>query len=151
MSEPARELEAVREANRDMHAVAAQALEWVKVSEARVAAAEGTADKIRAELKERAMKTLREMSAQARAQIAAAREAQAAAESKLAAAEAGRDRAENSFEELRRTSQAERERTLAKASEASADADSKVEAAESRAKRAVVEDEREDGAGQATV
>jgi len=40
MSEPARQLKAVREANRDMHDVAAQALEWVKVSEDRVAAAE---------------------------------------------------------------------------------------------------------------
>ncbi len=86
MSEPARQLKAVREANRDMHAVAAQALEWVKVSEARVAAAEGAADKVRSELKERAMKTLREMSSQARTQIEAAKAAQVAAESKLAAA-----------------------------------------------------------------
>ena len=78
----------------------------MKVSEARVAAAEGAAEKVRGELKERAMKTLREMSAQARKQIEAAKEAQAAAESKLAAAETGRDRAERSFEELRRTSQA---------------------------------------------
>ncbi|HVW48525.1 MAG TPA: hypothetical protein VHA76_15825, partial [Solirubrobacterales bacterium] len=66
MSEPARQLKAVREANRDMHAVATQALEWVKVSEARVAAAEAAAETVRGELKERAMKTLREMSAQAR-------------------------------------------------------------------------------------
>ena len=86
MTEPARQLKAVREANRDMHAVAQQALEWVKVSEERVAAAEGNADRVRAELKERAMKTLREMSAQARKQIEAAKEAQAAAESKLGAA-----------------------------------------------------------------
>jgi len=32
MTEPSRQLKAVREANRDMHAVAQQALEWVKVS-----------------------------------------------------------------------------------------------------------------------
>src|ERR1700760_4593176 len=106
MSEPARQLKAVREANRDMHAVAAQALEWVKVSEARVAAAEESAAKVRAELKGRAMKTMREMSAQARRQIDAAKQGQATAEAKLAAAETGRDRAERSFEELRRTSQA---------------------------------------------
>ena len=98
MSEPARQLKAVREANRDMHAVAAQALEWVKVSEARVAAAESAADTVRDELKERAMKTLREMSAQARKQIEAAKEAQAAAESKLARR---RDRARSGREILR--------------------------------------------------
>ena len=63
MTEPARQLKAVREANRDMHAVAQQALEWVKVSEARVTAAEGAVEKARSELKERAMKTLRDMSA----------------------------------------------------------------------------------------
>src|SRR6201992_4406196 len=98
MSEPARQLKAVREANRDMHDVAAQALEGVKVSEARVVAAESASDTVRAELKERAMKTLREMSAQARKQIEAAREAQAAAESKLLTAESGRERAGKSFE-----------------------------------------------------
>src|SRR6201992_2888684 len=98
MSEPARQLKAVREANRDMHAVASQALEWVKSSEERVTAAESASETVRAELKERAMKTLREMSAQARKQIEAAREAQAAAEAKLLATESERERAGKSFE-----------------------------------------------------
>src|ERR1700742_1755449 len=104
MSEPARQLKAVREANRDMHAVASQALEWVKVSEERVAAAEAASETVRAEHKDRAMKTLRERSAQGRKQIGAARAARPAAESKPLHAEGERERAEKSFENLRRTS-----------------------------------------------
>ena len=41
MSDPARQLRAVGEATETMHGVAKQALEWVRVSEERVAAAEG--------------------------------------------------------------------------------------------------------------
>ena len=61
MSDPARQLHAVGEATETMHGVAAQALEWVRVSEERVAAAEARVDRVGAQLKERAMGTLREV------------------------------------------------------------------------------------------
>ncbi len=44
-----------------MHGVAKQALEWVRVSEERVTAAEARADRVGAELKKRAMGTLRDV------------------------------------------------------------------------------------------
>ena len=77
MSDPARQLRAVGEATETMHGVAKQALEWVRVSEERVAAAEARADKVGAELKERAMGTLRSVAAEARERIAAERKARA--------------------------------------------------------------------------
>jgi len=69
MSEPARQLRAVGEATETMHGVAKQALEWVRVSERRVAEAEARADRVGAELKGRAMGTLRGVAAEARAKL----------------------------------------------------------------------------------
>src|SRR4249919_438100 len=101
MSDPARQLRAVGEATETMHGVAKQALEWVRVSEERVVAAEARADRVGAELKERAMGTLRNVAAEARERIAAERKARREVEAQVAGAEAGRDRAERAFEELR--------------------------------------------------
>src|SRR4051794_41712385 len=94
MSEPARQLQQVGEATRAMRGVADQALEWVRVSEGRVAEAEKRADAVRDQVKERAMLMLRKVSAEAREKIAAERTARTEAESRIAAAEAGRDPAE---------------------------------------------------------
>jgi hypothetical protein len=125
MSEPARQLRAVGEATQTMHGVAQQALEWVKVSEERAAAAEARSEKVRAELKQRAMETLRGISAEARKRIAAERQAREQVEANLAAAEQGRelaeqgrDRSEKSFEDLQQSSQAEREKLIAHATAA---------------------------------
>src|SRR3954467_7344573 len=94
MGEPARHLEQVGEATRAMRGVADQALEWVRVSEGRVAEAEKRADAVRDQVKERAMLMLRKVSAEAREKIAAERKARTEAESQIAAAEAARARAE---------------------------------------------------------
>src|SRR3954449_6772372 len=75
MGEPVRQLQQVGEATRAMRGVADQALEWVRVSEERVAAAEKRADEVKDQVKERAMLTLRRVSAEAREKIAAERTA----------------------------------------------------------------------------
>src|SRR3954468_17697972 len=75
MGEPARHLQQVGEATRAMRGVADQALEWVRVSEARVAEAETRADGLKEQYKERALLTLRKVSAEARERIAAERKA----------------------------------------------------------------------------
>ncbi|MDQ3725822.1 MAG: hypothetical protein M3335_08050, partial [Actinomycetota bacterium] len=106
MGEPARQLKQVGEATRAMRGVADQALEWVRVSEERVKAAEERADGLKDQLKERAMLTLRKVAAEARERVAAERKARTEAEARASAAEAARDRAEKSFEELRTRSQA---------------------------------------------
>jgi len=137
MSEPARQLKdpavqlkAVGEAREEIQGVAAQALEWLKVSEQRVAAAEARSEKVREELKERAMGTMRKFAAEAKAKVESERQARLAAEAKLkgveakvAAAEAARDRAEKSFEEQQRSADAERERLVGQTSEARTEAE----------------------------
>ena len=97
--------ESGRRGHREMHGVAEQALEWVKVCEERVAAAEARAEQVREELKERAMGTLRERLRRGRAKRLGAPSARRGcrAEAKVAAAEAARDRAEKAFEELQRS------------------------------------------------
>src|SRR4051794_18204215 len=139
MSDPARQLRAVGDATETMHGVARQALEWVRVGEERVARAEARADTIAAQVKQRAMGTLREVAGEARRRIAAEREQRRLAESKLAGSEAARDRAEHAFEELQQRSQAEREALAAGAAEARAESERGVAAA---AKRAEAEMER---------
>jgi hypothetical protein len=69
MAEPVVQLSAVGEATEELHGVAKQALEWVRVSEARVAAAEQRAAEAekraeagRVEVKERALTALRKLS-----------------------------------------------------------------------------------------
>src|SRR4051794_35214340 len=118
MGEPARQLKQVGEATRAMRGVADQALEWVRVSEERVVAAEKRADEVKGQGKERALLTLRKLTAEAREKIAAERQARVEAESRIAAAEAARDRAERGFEELQQRSQREREEIVAKTSNA---------------------------------
>jgi len=61
MSEPARQLQQVGEATRAMRGVADQALEWVRVSEERVGAAEKRADEVKGQVRERALLTLRKV------------------------------------------------------------------------------------------
>src|ERR1700742_2879984 len=92
MSEPARtpkdpavQLKAVGEAREEIQGVASQALEWLKVSEQRVAAAEARAEQVREELKARALGTMRKFSAEAKAKVESERRAREAAETKLAA------------------------------------------------------------------
>src|SRR3954462_15338795 len=118
MGEPARHLEQVGEATRAMRGVADQALEWVRVSEGRVAEAEKRADAVRDQVKERAMLMLRKVSAEARERIADEGKARTEAEARIATAEAARDRAEQNFEELQKRSQKEREEIVAKTSRA---------------------------------
>ena len=89
MSDPARQLRAVGEANQAVQGVAGQALEWVRLSEQRVKDAEARADGVRDQLKDRAMETLRKVSEEAKSRIAAEREGrpQAEADRRVAAAE----------------------------------------------------------------
>src|SRR5215218_8280511 len=95
MSEPARQLQQVGEATRAMRGVADQALEWVRVSEERVVAAEKRADEVKGQVKERALLTLRKVTAEAREKIAAERAARAAtaeAENAVATARAAAEK-----------------------------------------------------------
>ena len=61
MGEAAAQLKAVGAANEELHETAKQALEWVRVSEERVAEAEARSEELRAELKAKAMATLRKL------------------------------------------------------------------------------------------
>src|SRR5882757_4450823 len=81
--EPAVQLKAVGEAREEIQGVARQALEWLKVSEQRVAAAEARSEQVREELKERALGTMRKFSTEAKAKVESERQARAAAEAKL--------------------------------------------------------------------
>src|ERR1700742_3606613 len=153
MSEPARtprnpavQLKAVGEAREEIQGVAGQALEWLKVSEQRGAAAEPRSEKVREELKERALGTMRKFSAEAKAKVETERQARQAAEAKLkgseakiAAAEAARDRAEKSFEEQQRSADAERERLLKPTGEARTEAEAAEAEARNEAQREVTE------------
>ena len=109
MSEPAIQLQAVGEATETMHGVAKQALEWVRVSEKRVAKAEARSEEARAELKERAMATLRKLGEEGRARLAAERGKRREAEARATRAEESRDRAEKAFEQLQQRAQLDRE------------------------------------------
>src|SRR5690348_13515437 len=109
MGQPLEQLRQVGEATRAVRGVADQALEWVKVSEGRVAEAEARAEALKGELKERALLAMRKVTAEARERIAAEQKARTEAEKRATAAEAARDRAEKNFEELQQRSQAERE------------------------------------------
>jgi hypothetical protein len=102
MSEPAVQLSGVSEATDEMRGIAHQALEWVRVSEERVAAAEARAERVHAELKVRAMETLRKIGEEGRAKVAAERE-------RRVAAERARERAERAFEQAREGDHADRE------------------------------------------
>ena len=101
MTEPAIKLDAVGRATDEIRGIAGQALEWVRVSEERVAEAEGRiasaeaiAEHVHAELKERAMEAVRKLGAEGRERIAAEREKGEEAERRAKQAEEVRDRAE---------------------------------------------------------
>ncbi len=109
-------LDGVSEATGEMRGIARQALEWVRVSEARVeeaeralAEADGSAERARAELRQRAMEALKKIGEEGRERIAAEREKRRAAEGRVATAEQARDRAERAFERAREGEQADRE------------------------------------------
>src|SRR4051794_34176087 len=139
MSEPGRQLQQVGQATRAMRGVADQALEWVRVGEERVAAAEKRADEVRDQVRERALLTLRKVTAEARERIAAERRGRIEAEARIVAAEAARDRAEASFEELQQRAQRERREIVAKANRVRADAEDAAAKAQAEAESAVAE------------
>jgi colicin import membrane protein len=113
MSEPAVQLRGVSEATDEMRGIARQALEWVRVSEERVARAEARAEQVHAEVKQRAMETLRKIGEEGRTRVAAEREKRVAAENRAEQAEDARRRAEKAFEQLRRSDQADRDAAAA--------------------------------------
>ncbi len=67
MGEAATQLKAVGAASEELHETAKQALEWVRVSEERVAKAEARSEELRSELKAKAMATLRKLGEEGRA------------------------------------------------------------------------------------
>ncbi len=109
MGDSARHLRAVGAASEELHETARQALEWVRVSEERVAAAEARTDELRTELKERAMATLRKLGEEGRERVASERALRREAEGRATRAEAARDRAEKSFEQAQQRADADRE------------------------------------------
>ena len=123
MGEPAVQLKTVGEARETVRGIAEQALEWVRVSEERVAEAEGRTEEVRAELKQRALTTLRKLGEEGRARINAERSKRREAEARVGRAEEARDRAEDAFEGLRRESEREREALAVEVASARTDAE----------------------------
>ena len=109
VGEPGRHLRAVGEATEEMRETAAQALEWVRVSEERVAATEVRAERVHAEVKERALATLRKMGDEGRERVAAERKQRKQAEARAKRAEEARDRAERAFEQAQQRAVGDRE------------------------------------------
>jgi hypothetical protein len=105
MGEPAVKLNSVAEATGDIHAVAKQALEWVRVSEARVAEAE----RGQAEIKKRAKAALGKLGEEGRERIATERGKRREAEIRAARAEDGKLRSEQAFERAQKRAEADRE------------------------------------------
>src|SRR5262249_44965510 len=138
MGDPAGQLKAVGAANRELHETAKQALEWVRVSEERVARAEARNERVRGELKQRAMETLRRVSEAGRQRLAHEREARKGAEAGATRAKADRDRAEKAFEQSRRRAEADSERLAAESTrlraESERDLAEAVQAVEGKAK-----------------
>lgn len=109
MGEPAVQLKAVGAATEELHETAKQALEWVRISEERVTRAEARSEQVRAEVKERAMATLRRLGEEGRERVAVERGKRKDAEARAIRAEADRDRAEQSFEGAQARAEADRE------------------------------------------
>src|SRR3954454_21125751 len=109
MGEPAVQLKAFGAATEELHETAKQALEWVRVSEERVARAEARNEEVRAEIKQRAMETLRKLGEEGGERIANERGGRRQAEGRANRAEADQDRAEKSFEQAQQRSQVDRE------------------------------------------
>lgn len=99
MGDPATQLRAVGAATEELRTTAEQALEWVRVSEERVARAEARNEEMRVELKERAMATLRKLNREAAERVSAERGRRRQVEARATRAEAARDRAERAFEQ----------------------------------------------------
>ena len=133
MSDPARQLRAVGEANQAVQGVAGQALEWVRLSEQRVKDAEARADGVRDQLKDRAMETLRKVSEEAKSRIAAEREGRQYARQ---CAQCRRER------EAREVAQAEADRRVAAAEQRAAEAEAAAAEAHETAVRLETEIER---------
>ena len=126
MSDPARQLRAVGEANQAVQGVAGQALEWVRLSEQRVKDAEARADGVRDQLKDRAMETLRKVSEEAKSRIAAEREGREEAEAKDPGGVGALYRAATAVYQLKLRTEQEREEAFARAAGAQEEADKAV-------------------------
>lgn len=109
MGEAATQLKAVGAASEELHETAKQALEWVRVSEERVAKAEARSEELRGELKAKAMATVRKLGEEGQARIKAEQGRRKEAEARATRAEAARDRAEQGFEQSQRKTEADRE------------------------------------------
>ena len=114
MGEPAVQLKAVGAATEELHETAKQALEWVRVSEERVAKAEARNEQVRAEFKQRAMATLRKLGEEGRERVAGERGKRKEAEARATRAEADRDRAEKAFEQAQQQAPGDREALAAR-------------------------------------
>jgi hypothetical protein len=137
MGDPAAQLRAVGAANEELHETAKQALEWVRVSEERVAKAEARSEELCDELKQRAMATLRKLSEEGRERIVAERSKRQDAAGRANRAEADRDRAEKAFERVQKQAEAERKELAAQISALKAESQHSIaagiEAAEHKA------------------
>jgi len=109
MGDAAVHLKAVGVASGELHETAKQALEWVRVSEERVAMAEARTEELRVELKKRAMATLRKVGEEGRERITTERGKRKEAEARAKRAEAARDRAEEAFEKAQKRAEDDRE------------------------------------------
>jgi hypothetical protein len=109
MGEPAVQLKAVGAATEELHETARQALEWVRVSEERVAKAEARFEQVHAEVKQRAIEALHKIGEEGRERLAAERGKRKDAEARAMQAEAARDRAEKAFEQAQQRAQGDRE------------------------------------------
>src|SRR5262245_14676524 len=123
MGEPARHLKAVGAANEELRETASQALEWVRVSEERVAKAEARSEEMRAELKGRAMATLRKLGEEATERVSAERGKRRQAEARANSAEAARDRAERAFEQTQKRTREDRVGVVAELKKAGREAE----------------------------
>jgi hypothetical protein len=137
MGEAATQLKAVGAASEELHETAKQALEWVRVSEERVAKAEASSEELRGELKAKAMATLRKVSQEGRERMAVERGKRKDAEALATRAEEARNRAESAFEQAQKRADSDREalnrEMTALKSDAQRSIDAGIEVAERKA------------------
>src|SRR5215217_7061400 len=101
MGDSMAQLKAVGAAREELHESARQALEWVWVSEERVVEAEARAERVRSEVKQRAMAVVHKLGEEGRERLEAERGRRRDAEARAGRAEQARDRAEKAFEQAR--------------------------------------------------
>ncbi|MFL5899632.1 MAG: hypothetical protein ACJ75S_00310 [Solirubrobacterales bacterium] len=135
MGDPAVQLKAVGAATEELHETAKQALEWVRVSEERVVEAEARADRVHAEVKERALATLRKLGEEGRERVAAERGRRKEAEARAGRAEEARDRAEKAFEQAQVRALGDREAFTVELGSVRADAEKSLAEELERLKR----------------